>query len=161
MHAQRRDPMHVQQPIALRCWPRACCTIGALVVAGIIAVPGMGVWALDDEAAREALKGVPGVVVLVWVVTPQTAHRGVTTQQWQTEVERQVRRAGIPVFSREEAGAPAEKAVLTVSVTTLQHPGGLYAYAVDLAVYQTATLVHDPTPRSLATWTVGSVALVE
>jgi hypothetical protein len=121
----------------------------------------MGVWALDDEAARETLKGLPGVVVLVWDVTPETAHGGVTTQQLQTEVERQVRRAGITVFSSEEAGAPAEKAVLTVSVTTLQHPGGLYAYAVDLAVYQTATLVHDPTPRSLATWTVGSVALVE
>jgi hypothetical protein len=121
----------------------------------------MGMWALDDEAARETLKGLPGVVVSVWDVAPETAHGGVTTQQLQTEVERQVRHAGITVFSSEEAGAPADRAVLTVSVTTLQHPGGLAAYAVDLAVYQTATLVRDPTPRSLATWTVGSVVLVE
>ena len=52
-------------------------------------------------------------------------------------------------------------AFLTVSVTTLRHPGGLYAYTVDLAVYQTAALLRDPTPRSLATWTAGSIGLLE
>jgi hypothetical protein len=32
---------------------------------------------------------------------------------------------------------------------------------VDLAVYQTAVLLRDPTPHSLATWTVGSLVLAE
>ena len=153
--------MHAQQPIARPCWPRAFCTIGALVLIGMVAVPGMPVWALDDEAARETLKGLPGVVVWVGDIAPDIAQRGVTKQQVQTEVERQLRRAEIAVFSNQEAGAPSDVAVVTVSVTTLRHTGGLYAYAVDLAVYQTATLLRDPTPRSLATWTVGSLSLVE
>ena len=94
-------------------------------------------------------------------LAPDIAQRGVTTQQLQTEVERQIRRAGITVFSGQDASAPADRAVVAVSVTTLQHPGGLYAYAVDLAVYQAAALVRDPTPRSVATWAVGSLGMVE
>ena len=95
------------------------------------------------------------------ILAPDIVQRGVTTQQLQTEVERQVRRAGITVFSSQEAGAPLDRAVVAISVTTLQHPGGLYAYAVDLAVYQAAALMRDPTPRSVATWAVGSLGLVE
>jgi Putative peptidoglycan binding domain len=153
--------MHAQQPIARPCWPRAFCTIGALVLIGMVAVPGMPVWASDDDAARETLKGLPGVVVWVGDIAPDIEQSGVTKQQLQTEVERQLRRAEIAVFSNQEAGAPSDVALVTVSVTTLRHTGGLYAYAVDLAVYQTATLLRDPTPRSLATWTVGSISLVE
>jgi hypothetical protein len=99
----------------------------------------------------------------VWVgdLAPDITQRGVTKQQLRTEVERQMRRAGIAVFSGQEAVAPADLAFVAVSVTTLRHTGDLYAYAVDLAVYQPATLLHDPTPRSLATWTVGSLGLVE
>jgi hypothetical protein len=94
-------------------------------------------------------------------LAPDITQRGVTTEQLQAEVERQVRRAGITVFSSQEAAAPADMAFVAVSVTTLRHTGDLYAYAVDLAVYQTATLLRDPTPRSLATWTVGSLGLTE
>jgi hypothetical protein len=94
-------------------------------------------------------------------MAPDIEPSGVTRQQVQTEVERQLRRAGITVVSSQAAGVPPDMAFLTVSVTTLRHTGGLYAYAVDLAVYQTAALLRDPTPRSLATWTVGSLSLVE
>ena len=153
--------MHTQRPSSQRCWPHAFCTVGALVLVGMVAVPGMRVWALDDEAARETLKGLPGVAVWVWDVAPETEHGGVTKQQVQTEVEQQLRRAGITVSASEDAGAPSDMALLTVSVTTLRHTENLYAYAVDLAVYQTAALLRDPTPRSLATWSVGSIALVE
>jgi hypothetical protein len=127
----------------------------------MMAVPGMRVWALDDEAARETLKGLPGVVVWVWDIAPDTEHGGVTKQQLQIEVEQQLRRAGITVSASEDSGIPSDMALLTVSVTTLRHTENLYAYAVDLALYQTATLLRDPTPRSLATWSVGSIALVE
>jgi Putative peptidoglycan binding domain len=153
--------MHARRPIALRCWPRTFCTVSALMLIGMVVVPGMQVWAVDDEAARETLKGLPGVVVWVGDIAPDIAQSGVTTQQVQTEVERQLRRAGITVFSNQDAGTPSDVAFLTVSVTTLRHTGGLYAYTVDLAVYQAAALLRAPAPRSLATWTVGSIALVE
>jgi Putative peptidoglycan binding domain len=153
--------MHEQQPIALRCWPRAFCTVGALVLIGMLVVPGMQVWALDDEAARETLKGLTGVVVWVGDIAPEIELSGVTKQQVQTEVERQLHRARIRALSSQDVGAPSDIALFTVSVTTLRHTGGLYAYMVDLAVYQAAALLRDPTPRSLATWAVGSIALVE
>ena len=119
--------MPAQRPIALRCWPRACCTVSALILIGMVMVPGRQVWAVDDEASRETLKGLPGVVVWVGDMAPDIAQSGVTTPQVQTEVERQVRRAGITVFSNQDAGIPADVAFFTVSVTTLRHTGGLYA----------------------------------
>ena len=153
--------MHTQQASSLRCWLRVFCTAGTLVLVGMVAMPGMCVWALDDEAARETLKGLPGMVVWVWDVAPETEHGGVTKQQLQTEVEQQLRRAGITVSSSEDAATPSDMALLTVSVTTLRHTENLYAYTVDLTVYQTAALLRDPTPRSFATWSVGSISLVE
>ena len=153
--------MHTQRPRARRCWPRVCGIVRALVVLGMLVVPGIRVWALDDEAARATLKGLPGVAVGVGDLAPELADSGITTQQVQTEVEQQLRRAGLPVFSGQEAGTPPDMAFFAVYVTTLRHTGGLYAYAVDLALYQAAALLRDPTPRSLTTWTVGSIALVE
>jgi hypothetical protein len=153
--------LHTQRPITRRGWPCAFGTVSALVVLGMVVVPGMHVWALDDDASRATLKGLPGVAVGVGDVAPGLEHGEVTKQQIQTEVERQLRRAGVPVFSSQEAGASPDIAFFTVSVTTLRHERGLYAYAVDLAVYQAAALLRDPTPRSLVTWTVGSIGLVE
>ena len=153
--------MHAPYPITLRCWPRACCALVVLILIGMVIIPVRHAWALDDEAARATLKGLAGVGVWVSDLAPDMAQRGVTTQQLQTEVERQIRRAGITVFSGQDASAPADRAFVAVSVTTLQHPGGLYAYAIDLAVYQAAALVRDPALRSLATWAVGSLSMVE
>ncbi len=153
--------MSAPHPPARHCRPHVCCTAGALVLIGLVLAPGMQGWALDDTSTRATLKGLSGVGVWVGDLAADVAQHGVTTQQLQTEVERQIRRAGITVFSSLEAGVPADRAVVTVSVTTLQHTGGLYAYAVDLAVYQAAALLRDPTPRSVATWAVGSLGMVE
>ena len=86
-------------------------------------VPGMQGWALDDPATRETLKGLSGWAC-GWGPCRRCRSAWVTTQQVQTEVERQVRRAGITVFSSQDAGTPADRAVVAVSVTTLRHPGG-------------------------------------
>lgn len=153
--------MHTQRPMARRGWRRAIGTVSALAVLAVVAVPAMRVWALDDDASRATLKGLPGVAVGVGDLAPELEHGGVTKQQVQTEVERQLRRAGIPVFSSQDADASPDVAFVAVSVTTLRHEKGLHAYAVDLAVYQAAALLRDPTPRSLATWAVGSIGLVE
>lgn len=153
--------MHTQRPMARRCWPRVFGIVRALVVLDMLVVPGIHVWALDDEAARATLKGLPGVVVGVGNIAPEIEPSGVTKQQLQTEVEQQLRRAGLPVFSSQEASTRPDMAFFAVYVTTLRHTGDLYAYAVDLAVYQAAGLLRDPTPRSLTTWAVGSIALVE
>src|SRR5574341_1053514 len=84
-------PMYTQRLMALRCWPCAFYAAGALVLIGMV-VPGMPVWALDDEAARATLKGLPGVAVGVGDITPELADSGVTTPQVQTAVEQQLRR---------------------------------------------------------------------
>jgi peptidoglycan hydrolase-like protein with peptidoglycan-binding domain len=123
-------------------------------------MPAMRGWALDDEATRATLKGLPGVAVGVGDLAAELAPSGVTTQRVQTAVERQLRRTGIPVFASTDADLPSDVAFLTVSVSTLRHDTDVYAYAVDLAVYQTAALARDPTPRALVTWAVGSIGLV-
>jgi hypothetical protein len=97
--------MHRQRSTEQHGWRSAFGTVSALVVLGM-AVPGMHVWARDDEATRAILRGLPGVVVGVGDVPPDLEHGGVTTPQVQTEVERQLRRAGIPVFASQDAGTP-------------------------------------------------------
>jgi putative peptidoglycan binding protein len=153
--------MYAPHPIAPRCWPGAFYTIAALILIGMVVAPGRHVWALDNEAARATLKGLSGVAVWVGDLAPDISQHGLTKQQLQTEVERQMRHAGITVFSSQEAGTSSDTAFVVVSVTTLRHTGGLYMYAVDLAVYQAAALLRDPTPRSLVTWAVGRIGLVE
>ena len=107
----------------------------------MVMVPGMQGWALDEEATRETLKGLPGVVV--WGGGHGPRHRtgvGSPGSRCRPRWSASCAAPGSQWSPSQEASAPPDMKFLTVAVTTLQSTGGLYAYAVDLAVHQTATL---------------------
>jgi hypothetical protein len=124
-------------------------------------LPGRQGWALDDETTRATLKGLVGLEIGVGALAAEIEQGGITTKQLQSEAEQLLRSAGIPVFTAQEARERPEVAFFAISVTTLSHDVGVYAYSIDLAVYQDAALARDATPLSLPTWSVGSIGIVD
>jgi hypothetical protein len=82
------------------------------VLVGMMTVPAIRVWALDNAAARETLRGLPGMTIWVWDMTPEAERGGVTKQQVQTEVEQHLRRVGITVSTSEDARTSSGMACL-------------------------------------------------
>src|SRR2546426_2758384 len=80
------------------------------------------------------------------------ARAGVTTQQLQTDVEWQLRQAGIPVLTKEQAfrlqGAP----YVYVYVHLVPHPIGLTVYTILVEVNQRASLDLNGSSAYVSTW---------
>ncbi len=79
------------------------------------------------------------------------ARAGLTTQQLHTEVEGQLRQAGIPVLTKDQAfrlqGAP----YVYVYVHLVPHPIGLTAYTILVEVNQRASLDRNGSSASVST----------
>src|SRR5438034_8470713 len=102
--------------------------IGLAVLWGLIGLPALGSCADDGDFARATLQGLQGVYVLIEDIPPENERAGLTTPQLQTDVEGQLRQAGIPVLTKDHAfrlhGAP----YVYVYVYLVPHPIGLTTY---------------------------------
>lgn len=128
----------------------------------------LGLWLSGASAQigvipRETLRGLPGVSVLVERMDPDAERDGVTQSHLQANVERRLRKAGIPVLTNQEQYATPGAPYLYVNVSTLKSTelAGLYAYAIQVSLAQTVILERDPSTITTATtWNVGSVGMV-
>ena len=100
--------------------------------------------------------------VLIEDLPPESERAGLTTQQLQTDVEGQLRHAGIPVLTKDQAFRVQGAPFLYVYVHLLPHPIGLTAYSSLVEVNQRASLALNGSSASVSTWsgqrlgTVGS-----
>jgi hypothetical protein len=128
--------------------------IGLAILWGLIGLRALGRCADDGDLARATLQGLQGVYILIEDVTPEMARAGLTTQQLHAEVERQLRHAGIPVLTKDQAfrlqGAP----YLYVYVHLLPHPIGLMVYSILVEVNQRASLDRNGASAYVSTWSV-------
>ena len=123
--------------------------IAALLIAAALGLPASA-WAIDDASARATLKGIKAIRLTVAPVKPDISKDGFTTAQLQTDIEARLKEAGIPVD-------PQSGEWLFVAVTTAKIDKGLYAYSIDLDLYQSVTLARTPSiSASAPTWGVGS-----
>jgi len=123
--------------------------IAAFLVTASLALPASA-WALDDASARATLKGIKAIRLAVAPVKPDISQAGFTTAQLQTDIEGRLKQAGIPVDS--QSGE-----CLFVAVSSAKIDKGLYAYSIDMDLYQSVALARTPTiSASAATWGVGS-----
>src|SRR3989442_3188861 len=117
--------------------------IGLAILWGFIGLPALGRCADDGDFARATLRGLQGVSVLIEDLPPESERAGLTTQQLQTDVEEQLRQAGILVFTKDQAfrlqGAP----YLYVYVHLLPHPMRLTAYSSLVEMNQRAALARN------------------
>jgi Putative peptidoglycan binding domain len=141
---------------------RICCVLlGLAVLWGIIGLSGRESWADDSERTRATLRGVEGVHVVVGDLRPDIEQAGLTRQQLQTDVEFQLRQAGIPlVTSAERVHVPGQP-FLAVAVHVVPRADGLLAaYAITVEVYQVASLETAAVKATVSTWSVGKTGSI-
>ena len=112
---------------------------------------------MDSEEARATLKGIHGVVVMILGPPPQVEQNGVTKDQIQTDVELRLRKAGIPVLSREEFATEPGWPRLQVAVNVFR----MSAYVVHVSLVQRVRLYRDPQVDTDAeTWSSATLGAV-
>ena len=124
------------------------------VLWGLIGLPALGRCADDGDFARATLQGLQGVYILIEDIQPEMARAGLTTQQLHTDVEWQLRQAGIPVLTKDQAFRVQGAPYVYVYVHLLPHPIGLTAYSILVEVNQRASLDRNGSSASVSTWSV-------
>lgn len=143
---------------------RACewSVLVPLLCSGLLTLGPLSAWAVDNEESRATLRGVMALEVGVGEVLPAMVRAGLTQETIRREVEQHLRHAGLALLTREALLQHPDAAFFAVSVGAARHPAGqLYAYAIDVSVYQTATLARNTAiTLSLPTWSSGSFGIV-
>jgi hypothetical protein len=109
---------------------------------------------------RKSLRGLPGVYVNVGSLAPDIEAEGLTKERLQTDIEIRLRKAGIRVFSLEEARALPSTPTLNVEVPSQQLAaltkalgGTLFSISVLVELHQAASLERFPNTKFLViTW---------
>jgi hypothetical protein len=141
----------------MRCLPffsRPRFALGFLAL--LIVTPA---WAEDPVAEfnaikRSSLQGIESVDVIVLEAAAESRCPDLTSEQVQTDVETQLRQAGIPIAP----GSAAYLFVSVVSVTVLKDH--LYGFAVSVDLQQVVFLARDPRIRTFGTtWHLGGIGV--
>jgi hypothetical protein len=137
-------------------------TNGGLLAATLLVMTTAVVWGSDTELARETLRGITGVMVVVENVSPDIERAGLTPRQLQTDAELRLRKAGIRVLTREERLDTPGGPYLYIRVTGFRvhsMTGALLGYAAfsHVSLHQNVWLTRDPTIMAYAaeTWRGG------
>jgi hypothetical protein len=122
------------------------CSLAAVLLLGAGTA-----WASDAKEARETLKGIKAIQVLVEDLRSEAERDGITKSQMQTDVELRLRQSGIQVVTD-------NLAYLYVNVDALKLasvPG--YAYSVEVEFKQPVTTLLTGQSAVGSTWSVGSI----
>jgi hypothetical protein len=131
------------------------------ITAILFCISTMNVSAHMPAKAKETLRGLPGVAVVIEPLHPTTERDGLKQGQLLTEVEQQLKEAGIRVLTQEEWKATPGAPYLYVNVAALKKSYGLYAYAIEVCLNQVVTLVRDQHVQEFAeTWETREVGTV-
>ena len=117
----------------------------------------------QDPTAAETLRGLTGVDVVVEdpQAGPEAERAGLTRSTLQSDIESQLREAGIRVLSDDEWQAAPDRPWLFVRVQTMRPAAGVYGYIISVDVMQRVRLARDPNIDAVAmTWTTGEIGSV-
>jgi hypothetical protein len=113
------------------------------------------------ERAKETLRGLPGVTVVIEPLQATAEQDGLTQGELQAEVERQLQAAGIRVLTQDEWRNTPGSPYLYVNVSALKKNYGLYAYSIEVCLNQLVTLLRDQAIKEFAeTWETREVGTV-
>jgi hypothetical protein len=135
--------------------------IGLAVLWGLLGLSGRETGAFDDESARATLRRVEGVQVVVERFAPDVERAGLTRQQLQTDVELQLRQAGIPVLTHEERHAMPGAPWLYIHVNVVLSPDvRLVPYHIRVELRQGAILQTYLYQADVSTWNAGETGVI-
>lgn len=105
----------------------------------------------------ESLRGLKGVAVFIEPISPDAEKGGLSITQLQTDVERRLRRARIPIFPKGEGPAVSGMGDLCIKATTLKPFIGDYSFYVEVKLHQTVRLKRDEfvSKYTATTWNSG------
>ena len=126
----------------------ARCVLGLVLVIGLEADA-----VLVGPLAASTLDGLSGVMVVVEKFREDALKARLSERTLQTDVELNLRIAGIRVLSREEWEASPRMPFLQVLVVPFD-AGGVFIYATSIALYQTVLLPGIAESQIGATWSV-------
>jgi len=113
------------------------------------------------DRAKETLRGLPGVTVVVEPLQDSAEQDGLTRHLLQDEVEHQLQAAGIRVLTQDEWRRTPGSPYLYVSVSALKKSNGLYAYSIEVCLNQLVTLLRNQNIQEFAeTWETREVGAV-
>ena len=98
--------------------------------------------------------------VLIEDMKPESERAGLTTQQLHTEVKGQLRHAGMPVLTKDQAFRVQGAPYVYVYVHLVPHPIGLTAYCILVEVNQRASLDRNGSSAYVSTWSVQRLGTV-
>ena len=131
----------------------------AVLSLSAVLISGLPSSADDSELSRATLEGLTGVYVLVEGFEEVAKRAGFDKRTFQTDVELELRTAGIKVLSREESFETPGHPLLYVQLNPLhKRPNEIAAYSVIIIFKQRALLERDPSLRvpGAATWSQGT-----
>ncbi len=96
-----------------------------------------------DDFMRSTLVGLAGVHVGV-DVHKEAEREGLPRTTLQTDIELRLRKAGIRVLTLEEVKEIPGLPLLSLVIGTQKNPIGIYAYHLALEVWQSVSLLRDP-----------------
>jgi hypothetical protein len=120
--------------------------------------------ASDSEIDRASLKGLKGVFVLVEDLNPPEEQAGLKTADVQTDVEKTLQAAGIPLLSKAQDIDTPGMPTLYISVSIASSTAtALWPFSIDVNFEQQATLKRNPDTfvPTAVTWHVGSIGAVD
>ncbi|HXG18801.1 MAG TPA: hypothetical protein VNN62_06985 [Methylomirabilota bacterium] len=113
------------------------------------------------DRAKETLRDLPGVTVVIEPLQAAAEHDGLTQHQLQIDVEQQLRTAGIRVLTHDEWRQTPGSPYLYVNVAALKKNYGLYAYSIEVCLNQVVTLLRNQHIQEFAeTWETREVGTV-
>jgi hypothetical protein len=113
------------------------------------------------DRAKETLRGLAGVAVVIEPLHPNAEQDGLTQRLLQDDIERRLRAAGIRVLTQKEWRNTPGSPYLYVNVAALKKSYGLYAYAIEVCVNQLVTLIRNHQIQEFAeTWETREVGTV-
>jgi hypothetical protein len=117
-------------------------------------VTATGMMASDEPAARDTLRGIKKVEVVVETLSPDEIRDGLTADQIKTDVELRLRKAGITVGST--------ATMLYIQPNLLKGDvsiDGVYAYNVMVSLDQLITVDLNKVAEFASTWSISTVGL--
>lgn len=119
------------------------------------------VHAADDLSSRESLKGLPGVFIVVDDLDSSVEKAGLTKADIQSQVEQELRLAGVPILTREQWVTTAGGPYLHVNAFLFSSDAGVWPFFVEVSSMQRVALERSSVNIFFApTWSVATVGSV-
>jgi hypothetical protein len=135
-----------------------------ILIMGLVMVFSVGrnVYAIDDKTSRETIRGITGMHVVLYLQPFFLEYEGLSKSKIQTDVESELRLAGIKVLTKRELKKEKGQPIFYIYINGIKGPKNILIYEVGVRLMQDASLVRKPNLTFLApTWEIGIVGFGE